>query len=343
MPLAVLAVLVSLGFGPATGAETRGPQGPYLGQRPPGAQALPFAPGLVNAGLPTRDMTLTPAGDELYFTVFVSDFTRAAVVVARHEAEGWTVPKVAPFARDARFRTLEPCISPDGQRFFFVSDRPEDPDVGERGRFGIWVMERGTSGWGAPRRLPGPVNGEVNTYFPSVTRDGTLYFTRDEQKGGSGIWRSRLESGQYRSIEPLPAAVNLGRDRFNAFVAPDESYLIIPVAGREDTLGGVDYYVVFRRADDAWSAPQSLGPEVNSPARDEYSASVSPDGKYLFFMSSRGGTAPSEAVGTATIDGLRQYQKGLASQVAGVYWIDASPLEELRARAVFPDVTGAAR
>ena len=42
-------------------------RGPYLGQEPPGLEPRLFAPGVVSTGLATRDLAMTPDGDELYF------------------------------------------------------------------------------------------------------------------------------------------------------------------------------------------------------------------------------------------------------------------------------------
>ena len=42
--------------------------------------------------------------------------------------------------------------------------------------------------------------------------------------------------------ELLPEQVNCGANRFNAFVSPDESFVIVPAAGMEDAYDGVDYY-----------------------------------------------------------------------------------------------------
>ena len=57
----------------------------------------------------------------------------------------------------------------------------------------------------------------------------------------------------------LGPEVNCGSNRFNVFVAADESFAIVPALGREDGLGGVDYYVVFRSEDDTWSEPVNMG------------------------------------------------------------------------------------
>ncbi len=64
----------------ATGAfpELRGP---YLGQKLPGMEPEVFAPGIVSTGLATRDVALTPDGEELYFSVTIGG--RTMIMVSR--------------------------------------------------------------------------------------------------------------------------------------------------------------------------------------------------------------------------------------------------------------------
>ncbi len=157
-------------------------------------------------------------------------------------------------------------------------------------------MDREGDAWGEPYNLGPPVNSDAPEYYPSVTADGTLYFTREGEDRVSSTYRSRLVDGVYTEPELLPPQVNCGTNRFNVFVAPDETFVIVPAMGREDSLGGVDYYVVFRSDDDTWSEPINLGPTINQPAGREWSASLSPDGKYLFFMSSRSDEEAGSAV-----------------------------------------------
>ena len=49
-----------------------------------------------------------------------------------------------------------------------------------------------------------------------------------------------------------------------------------------------DLYLSFREGDRGWSEPRDLGEPINSPSL-EICSIVSPDGKYLFFLSARGG------------------------------------------------------
>ncbi len=320
----------------ASEPQTSRLRGPYLGQNPPGATPELFAPGVVNTGLYTRDITMAPDGTEFYFRVNLAGFSRSAIVVSRLQDGVWSAPEVAPFAADPRWRTLEPCVAPDGKQFFFVSDRPEDPKVIKPGPMGIWVMDRVASGWSEPRRLGPPVNGKLESYFPSVTLDGTLYFCTDDPEGPGAMMRARRQEGAYHTAEKLPAQVNCGKNRYNAFAAADESFMIVPAMGLPDSRGGFDYYITFRRPDDVWSEPVNLGDAVNSAAGAELSAFVSRDGKYLFFSSDRvrpGAFAPGERLTLAKLRALAR-EPG-ANGEGAIYWMDAGFLGELRKTALF--------
>jgi Tol biopolymer transport system component len=273
---------------------------------------------------------MTPDGKELYFGVSIG--ARSAIMVTRQEEGVWTEPAVAPFS--GHFNDLEPAIAPDGSRFYFLSSRPapgEDPQPGWTIQ-DIWVMDREGSGWGEPRNLGAPVNTESGEFFPSLTRDGTLYFTRTEEGGSSAIYRARAQGDGFAEPERLGPEVNHGRDRFNAYVDPDERFLIVPSIGREDNLGGVDYYVVFRSEDDRFSEPVNMGPAVNQPSGREWSASLSPDGKYLFFMSSKTTRADGPELSGLTLDEILALSAEPGNGASGIWWVDASFIEALRPR-----------
>ena len=155
-------------------------RGPYLGQEPPGLEPRLFAPGVVSTGLATRDIAMTPDGDELYFSVTLGD--RTMIMVTRQVDGVWSVPEVAPFS--GRYLDIEPAISPDGRRFFFLSTRPQPGQEEKPGWVyqDIWVMDREGDGWGEPFNLGPPVNSDAPEFFPSITNDGTLYFTREGDK-----------------------------------------------------------------------------------------------------------------------------------------------------------------
>ena len=158
-----------------------------------------------------------------------------------------------------------------------------------RDNYDIWFAERTASGhWGAPRHLGAPVSsGSATQWSPSVAANGNLYFgtSRSGGRGGNDIWLSRLVNGVYQPPENLGDSINTRAAEVEPWIAPDESYLIFSAQGRPDGLGDDDLYISFRRQG-VWQRALHLPAPINSPAGD-LNPSVSPDGRYLYFTSTR--------------------------------------------------------
>jgi hypothetical protein len=314
---------------PANESPTR-LSGPYLGQPAPGDEPRRFAPGIVATDLYTRDIAMTPDGNEIYFGVVLGSYDYATIAVTRQVDGIWTAPEIAPFATDSRYWHIEPAISPDGRRFFFVSNRPPSGEGPPLEHQDIWAMDRVDDGWGEPYNLGPPVNSDLGEFFPSITTDGSLYFTRENRAAREDlIVRSRFVDGAFTEPEVLPSEVNSGRAQYNAFIDPDERYIIVPTLGREDSLGGTDYYISFRSPDDTWTDPVNLGPEVNSPGNLEYSPYVSRDGKFLFFMASRTPDLGAESGGRLDFHRMLDAARKPGISTPTIWWIDAGFLADL--------------
>jgi len=297
--------------------------GPYLGQSPPGDSPELFAPGIISTPMYTRDITMTPDGKEIYFCI--SAFRYNLIFYTKQVNGKWTEPEPAPFITDPKYMFYEPHITTDGQKLMFLSNMPRE-EGGEEIQ-DIWAVDRIENGWSKPYNLGAPVNSDGSEFYPSTTRDGTLYFTRAE-KGSriNNIYRSRLVNGKYQEAEKLGSEVNCGRNRYNAFIDPDERFIIVPATGMEDGIGGTDYYIVFRDENDKWSKPINLGEKVNSVRGAEWSSYISPDGKYFFFMSSK----------TASINekpSYRKFKKMFNKPQNGnsdIYWVKSDFLLDLK-------------
>ena len=258
----------------------------------PSAATTPelFAPGTISTSANELNAAFSPDGRTLYFTRTLGDGGRFGVILVTHKLpnERWATPAVAPFS--GRFADYDPSVSPDGSRLFFISNRPRTADGRTPERdFDIWVVERAGNEWGAPRNLGAPVNGDGDELYPSVAADGALYFSscgRRDSRGRCDLYRSRPRDDRYLEPESLGDSVNTPASETDAYVAPDQSYLVYAVYGRADAAGNGDLYVSFNSGG-VWSAARHLGPEINTVAR-EYCPVVSPDGKHLYFTSQHG-------------------------------------------------------
>jgi ribosomal protein L24E len=309
-------------------AESLVPVNAYLGQKTPGDVPEIFAPGIVSTGMFTRDIAMTPDGREIYFCISLANYTFATILVTKEINGKWTQPEVMEHMRDPKYMNLEPCISPDGKKFFFLSNRPDLSGNETAGDEDIWVMDRNGNEWSEPYNPGEPVNSQSSEFFPSVTKDGTLYFTRSEKESRVNyIFRSKLIDGKYQEPEKLPPQVNSGLTQYNAFIDPDEKYLIVPVNGRNDTFGSTDYYIVYRNPDDTWDEPVNMGNKINTVSGLEFSPYVSPDGKYFFFMSSRIPEKekwPKELTFSLLEEMFNKPGNGNSS----IYWVDSKFISE---------------
>ena len=306
-------------------------KGDYLGEPAPGDSAVLFAPGIISTGMDERDFAITPDGNEIFFCREAGNFRYVTIFHTQRIEGNWSAPEVFEYCTNPAYKYVEPHISPDGMKLYFISTMPADST--SEGNEDIWVCEKNDGKWSEPRNIGVPVNTSSKEFFPSVTIDGTIYYTHlDTVTGEEFIYRSRLVNGVYQQPEKPGPNVNIGRARYNAFIAPDESYIIIPAYGMHDSYGATDYYISFRDSLDNWSQPVNMGPAINTSFSREWSASVSTDGKYLFFMSDRMGKVNLTKLSTET---LHEFHNSPQNGNTDIYWISTAVIEKLRENAKF--------
>ncbi len=285
-----------------------------------------FAPGVISTGDYEVCPTFSPDGSTFFFVKSTPDANFWTIVFSRFERGIWSDPQVAPFS--GQYSDADEFITADGKRMFFISRRPVSPDISPNaaGKLDIWVMDGSAGGdWGEPKNLGKPVNSEGSEYFPTLTRDGTLYFGsgRKGGKGGIDLYRSRLVNGKYLEPENLGDAINTTFDEFEPYIAPDESFLIFMAAGRPDGLGGFDLYISYNR-NGRWTKAQNLGAPINSAA-DELSPKVTPDGKYFFWASTRS-AIDKPKTRTWSFQELSNGYHSPQNGLGDIYYIDVSAL-----------------
>jgi Tol biopolymer transport system component len=244
-----------------------------------------FAEGIISTQYNVRDFALSPDGDELFYTAQDRRTGFSIILTSRKESNQWTQPEVASFS--GNYPDLEPAFSPDGKRLYFASNRPKK-DGDEAADADIWFVDKENGLWGEPINPGYPINTDKNEFYPSVTRDGSIYFTatRENGVGREDIFASRMVDGQFQEAVALDTTINSKLDEFNAFVSPDEDYIIFTSWGRKDDTGRGDMYISFKDSEGNWMPAKNLGAKINTK-HTEYCPFVSFDQKYFFFTSDR--------------------------------------------------------
>jgi hypothetical protein len=300
---------------------------PYDSAKPL-VHATLFAPGIISTGDYESHATFTPDGRELYFLKMAPNFSRWTIFVSRYKEGNWSPPEVAPFS--GQYQDADPYITADGKQFYFISDRPVEMGGERQSHHDIWVMDKTDSGWSVPRHLPAPVNTPADSYYPIALRNGTLYFgsERKDSKGLGDIYRAVPHKDGSYAVENIGPPVNTSAGEYEAFVTEDENLLLLAATRRPDSLGDYDLYVSHKQADGKWSEPVNLGPEINSPAR-ELSPKLSPDGKYVIWMSCRLPALPAKPQRRNTAEVLREL-RAPGNGVGDIYEIDVSAVPALK-------------
>ncbi|HSH19656.1 MAG TPA: hypothetical protein VLA03_04350, partial [Draconibacterium sp.] len=222
---------------------------------------------------------------------------------------------------------------PNGSKLFFVSNKGNKFTADNRFVTDIWVAERLGENWSDPYKLDTIINSSDAEFFPSVAESGNLYFARESAEKREGfIYKSEFKNGKYQKPEKLPVQINAGAARFNAVIARDESFMIVPVYGMEDSLGSTDYYITFYDKEKGWSQPQNLGDKINTKSGNEYSANFSPDGNYFFFMSTR---INNTITANLTYSELKKLHNSPENGNSNIYWMKADFINELKEKATF--------
>jgi hypothetical protein len=212
-----------------------------------------------------------------------SDWRFKPTFVMRLEHGRWSRPELAPFSDYLPYNFT---VGPAGRSVYFTTLKSPDITTSQLlEQANIWAVTVDHGVWSMPVMLGSSINTDEHyENYPSVSLRGTVYYMsrRDDTVGRTDIYRSENWDGRYAPAENLGPPVNSAASDQDPFIAPDESYLIVCLTDRPDSVGRYDLYVSFADQDGAWLEPVNLGPGVNTPA-PEFRPYVSQDGRYLFF------------------------------------------------------------
>lgn len=218
------------------------------------------------------------------------------------------------------YNDIEASFTPDGRRIYFSSNRPANA-ADTTGDYDIWYVEKTNAGWGKPVHAGFTINSPKNEFYPSVTKSGNIYFTTEfeQGKGKEDIVVSEWKDGTYQPPQSLGEAINSKGYEYNAFVDPNEKFIIFTGDGRKENIGRGDLYISKKDEKGEWLAAKNIGAIINSKSID-YCPYVSPDGKYPFFTSARS-TQKTPFKTRKTFTDLQKLLQSAGNGLEDIYWI----------------------
>jgi hypothetical protein len=249
--------------------------GPHFGQALPGETPVRFAPDVLKALSPwVSGLAFSPDGTECFLHVGDANYGGANMYYSQCVDGVWS-PLVQPAFLAGFSASMEPVFSKDGHTLTFTARKGREATD-------LWTVSRTAAGWGSPVAVPAPINSDLNEFRGSWTADGTFYFGSERASAGiNQVFKARRNAAGTWVVDKLGAPINALSYDGDPCIAPDGRFLIY-YAGRANGHGRVDLYVTFSDGRGGWGPAINLGPTFNGPD-DEFGASLSPDGKQLFF------------------------------------------------------------
>jgi hypothetical protein len=144
----------------------------------------------------------------------------------------------------AKAEEIAACISPDGSKIYFASNR-----VGGLGGTDIYMSQKLPNGsWGPPQNLGPEINTPFDEDFPNVSADGkVLYFSSNghTSMGGYDIFKAEFnaDTKQFSNPKNVGYPINTPEDNYNFRISNNGRFGYIS-ALRDGGLGDLDIYRV---------------------------------------------------------------------------------------------------
>ncbi len=248
--------------------------------------------------------SFTKQYNELFFTRASNDFSNSNIWVAySHDGEN-KAQKITISGLDDEKNTSDVHISPDGNQLFFVIEASQSTKKSQ-----LYTASREGLGWGKLEKVNLSHEQENrDLYYPNTTGDGHLYFAQRNEGSSGDIYRAKKTKLGYAAPVKLPSTINTEKLESDAFISPDESYLIFSRMHDEKGKGMSDLYISFNLSEknsDQINWSPAINMDSYNTAYVEGSAFVTSDGKTLLFTSNRDAVSPSSFNGKLDIYAVR--------------------------------------
>lgn len=260
-----------------------GLKGLYLGQTPPGNTPIVFLPDekyypLLSIWWWHSSPIFSPNGKQMLFAKYPSNESGYSIWSTEDIDGHWTEPQKISFIEG-----IADCPVFVGNDTIYYVKAEKNGDWFDP--VGIYRVVRNSNIWGLPVKIeiPIPSGYKMGGRF-TISKSKNIYLYLLDANNGCDIFIARYVNGAYQQAEIIPDLNSTAYDGAD-YIDPDEKFMILS-SGRAGGYGQLDIYISRKQADGKWSTPSNLGSIINSSTYDFFST-LSPDGKYLFFISTR--------------------------------------------------------
>ena len=274
----------------------------YLNQEPPGLIPKVFAPDIISTSNEYEfGSVFSKKADKFYYAVRLDKDWKAEIRYTELQNGKWTKPKRIEL--NDKYSYNDPYISPDENKLYFISNRALNGH-GDVKDIDLWYIRKTDKGWSEPISAGEAINSGKDEFYISLSNTGTIYFasnihTSDENRWDFDIYYSKPEDGDFQVPVNMGDSINTKYFECDAFVSPDETYIIF-CSARPGGYGQGDLYISFKNNENRWTKAKNMGKIINTETHG-FCPFVTKDGKYLFYTSNE-----------------------------DIYWIDAKIIDNLR-------------
>ena len=223
-----------------------------------------------------HSMTETPDGKLRVFAAQKGDVTEL-MIMRRRVGGGWSAPTVLDLPR--RETNTSPRFFSDGS-LYYSSDAPHPERVGRKD-LNIWRVTLNNDVTGVPEVMPDAINtGSHEDGFAPLGENRIVFSsTALRGEGGYDLYIAEKQIGRW-IVQPFPHNTIMA-DSHPVGIKEGRALIWYAHMPSDKVYGSVDLFISYLK-DGHWSAPQNLGPDINTAGID-YGAGVSGDGETLFF------------------------------------------------------------
>ncbi len=117
-----------------------------------------------------------------------------------------------------KYSCAHPALSADSKTLYFSSDMP-----GGKGGMDIWMCNWNGSSWDAPVNMGNDINTAGTEVFPSISKDGVLYYSSNGMPGlgGLDIYYTQASGNMWKKPLNMGAPINSSDDDFGISMNAD--------------------------------------------------------------------------------------------------------------------------